>query len=141
MRTNFSKDPKHDSSRAPQIRLMPFDMNRLVEVGTIVRTLYVTEHQERLDSKIDDAYLRDLASHVAGALGGKLGIAPRIFLRRLVDELDKVDEHANYDPREYVGEPIATEDMTEEERAAAGRAISVDDIALDVDETGHQDLE
>jgi type II secretory pathway predicted ATPase ExeA len=133
LHTNFSKDPRFDNSRAPQIRLLPFDLERLVEVGRIARSLYVSDHQERIALKIDDAYLRDLAGHVAGALGGKVGVAPRIFLRRLVDELDKVDEHADYNPREFVGEPIATDDMTEEERAAAGRAISVDDIPLDVD--------
>ena len=141
LHTNFSKDPRFDNSRATQIRLLPFDMDRLVEVGRTVRRLYVTEHQARIDQKIDDAYLRDLAAHVAGALGGKVGTAPRIFLRRLVDELDKVDEHADYNPREYVGEPIATEDMTQEERAAAGRSVSVDDIALDIDESGTGSLE
>jgi hypothetical protein len=133
LHTNFSKDPRFDNSRAAQIRLMPFDMSRLLEVGHIVRDLYVSAHAPRIACKIDDSFLTDLASHVTGTLGGKVGIAPRIFLRRLVDELDKVDEHADYDPREYVGDPIATEDMTDEERAAAGRAVSVDDIHLDIE--------
>jgi hypothetical protein len=92
----------------------------------------VTKHPERIGQKLDDAYLRDLADHIAGALGGKLGIVPRLYLRRLVDELDKVDEHADYDPREYIGEPVPTEHMTPEERAAAGRPLGVDDIQLDL---------
>lgn len=133
LHTNFSKDPRFDNSRAAQIRLMPFDMARLLEVGNIVKGLYVSKHIDRIERCFDERYLRDLASHVTGALGGKVGIAPRIYLRRLVDELDKVDEHADYDPRECIGEPIATENMTDEERAAAGRAVSVDDIALDLD--------
>ena len=41
---------------------------------------------------VDDDYLRDLAAAVGGELGGRTGIAPRLFLKKLVaDVLDRVD--------------------------------------------------
>lgn len=47
----------------------------------------------RLTGLCDDGYVRDLAVAVAGRLGGKTGIAPRIFLKKLVaDVLDRVDQ-------------------------------------------------
>ena len=39
-----------------------------------------------------DRYLSDLADAVAGKLGGQIGIAPRLFLKKLVgDVLDRVE--------------------------------------------------
>jgi hypothetical protein len=39
---------------------------------------------------VDDSYLATLASAVTGGLGGKVGVAPRLFLRKLVvDVLDR----------------------------------------------------
>ena len=41
-----------------------------------------------------------LARAVAGELGGQVGVAPRLFLRKLVgDVLDRVDQFADFDPR------------------------------------------
>jgi hypothetical protein len=41
-----------------------------------------------------------LASAVTGALGGKVGVAPRVFLKKLVaDVMDRVDQFADFDPR------------------------------------------
>jgi hypothetical protein len=40
--------------------------------------------------------------HVAmtGKLGGKVGIAPRLFLKKLVaDVLDRIDQYDDFDPR------------------------------------------
>lgn len=141
LHTEFSKDPRFDSARAVQIRLPSFDMERLLEVGGMVRDLYVAADSERVRARIDDAYLKDLAVHVAGALGGHIGVAPRIYLRRLVDQLDKVDEHPDYDPREFIGEAIGAELMTDHERAAAGKAVSVEDIALDIESDRSDKLE
>ena len=59
-------------------------------------------------------------------------MAPRIFLKRLVDVLDKVDEHESFDPVLHADIVIAPNEMSEEERAAAGVVRSVDDIMLDV---------
>ena len=75
-----------------------------------------------------------LADGVAGQLGGKVGIAPRIFLKRLVGLIDRVDEHAEFDPKVHYRLTVDPKEMTLEEREAAGAGVSsVDDIALDLD--------
>ncbi|MFW5876496.1 MAG: BREX system ATP-binding protein BrxD [Myxococcota bacterium] len=125
-------DPRFDSAKAPQIRLMPFDFDRLVEVGGRVRDVYPTQASERVASKVGDATVRALADKVTGKLGGQVGIAPRIFLKRLVGVLDKVDEHPDYDPMVHEKLELDPNELTSEERAAAGITRSVDDIVLDV---------
>jgi hypothetical protein len=68
---------------------------------------------------------------VAGGLGGKVGIAPRLFLKKLVaDVLDRVDLHADFDPRKHYILTLAESEMSVTERAAASAASTVDDIEL-----------
>src|SRR5690606_16552487 len=83
-------DATFDNPRAVQIRLMPFDMDRLVEVGRKVRALYPTEDPEGMARRVPDEFLAALAKNIAGELGGKVGLAPRIYLKALVDVLDRV---------------------------------------------------
>jgi P-loop Domain of unknown function (DUF2791) len=132
LHTDFGPDPKFDSARAPQIRLQPFDLEKLVTVGRRVRELYPSDADERIATKVSVGVLRALASTVAGALGGKIGIAPRIYLRRLVALLDQVDEHPEFDPKTHAALKVDPNEMNDEERAAAGVSRSVDDIELDV---------
>ena len=80
----------------------------------------------------DDAYLDDLARAVAGDLGGRVGVAPRLFLRKLVgDVLDRIDQHPDFDPRRHYELTIADGELTRVERAARG-AGSADDVELDL---------
>jgi hypothetical protein len=132
LHTDFGPDATFDSARAPQIRLQPFDMEKLVLVGRRVRELYPTDAPERIQSKVSDEILRALATSVAGALRGKFGVAPRIYLRRLVALLDQVDEHAAFDPRTHGALQVDPNEMNDEERDAAGITRSVDEIQLDV---------
>ena len=132
LQTDFADDPRFDSSRAPQIRLQPFDLERMVAVGRRIRELYPSEVPDRLTSTVDDEMLGTLANAVSGQLGGKVGIAPRIFLKRLVNLLDMVDEHEEFDPRKDFRLTAAMADLTAEEQAAAGMPSSVDDISLDI---------
>lgn len=136
LHTEFGKDPKFDSARAPQIRLQPFSLERMVEVGQRVRELYPTEKKQRVMEVVTDGVLTDLARGVAGKLGGKVGVAPRIFLKRIVDVLDRVDEHADFDPREHYTLVVEASEMSDEERAAAGFTRTPDDIALDLGDAG-----
>jgi hypothetical protein len=63
-------------------------------------------------------------------LGGKVGVAPRLFLKKLVaDILDRVDLHEDFDPRRHYTLTLAESEMSPVERAAAS-AASVDDIEL-----------
>lgn len=88
------------------------------------------EHEQRLRSVVDDGYLDTLARAVAGGLGGKVGVAPRLFLKKLVaDVLDRVDLHPDFDPRQHYALTLSETEMSASERAAAS-ANSVDDIEL-----------
>ncbi|MDD9942794.1 MAG: BREX system ATP-binding protein BrxD [Myxococcales bacterium] len=132
LHTDFDADPKFDSARAPQIRLQPFSLERMVEVGRKVRDLFPSEAPERVSERVTDETLKDLAEGVAGALGGKIGIAPRIYLKRLIGMLDRVDQHPDYDPKLHHKLVIEARELTEEELAASGQSRTVDDIALDL---------
>jgi len=133
LHVDFSGNPKFDSAQAPQLRLQPFDLERLAEVGRKVRDIYPAEHAPRIAERVDEEVIELLARGVTGKLGQKVGAAPRLFLRKLVgDLLDKVDEHDDYQPKRDFELVITTAEMTTEEREAAGVARSVDDIALDL---------
>lgn len=132
LHVDFGTDRRFDNPRAVQIRLAPFDQGSLVAVGKRVRDIYASmqPNETRLRDVVGDAYIEDLARAVAGGLGGKVGVAPRLFLKKLVaDVLDRVDLHPDFDPRQHYSLTLTENEMTANERAAAG-ATSVDDIEL-----------
>lgn len=130
--TDFSADARFDSPRAVQLRLHGMDLERLGELGRKVRDLYVSvaRNPDRITTLVADSYIAELASVVTGQLGGKVGVAPRVFLRKLVaDVLDRVDDFADFDPRvDYPATVQASELTTAERNAAAG----ADDVELDL---------
>ena len=102
LHVDFNTDARFDNPRAVQIRLPGFDLARLVQVGRKVRDIFHAHSAapDRVLAKADDSYIKDLAEAIAGKLGGKVGIAPRIFLKKLVaDVLDRIDQHPEFDPR------------------------------------------
>ncbi|WP_349876728.1 BREX system ATP-binding protein BrxD [Micromonospora sp. HUAS YX12] len=128
---DFTTDPRFDNPRAVQIRLSGFTVDSLVELGGRVRDLFAdgSAAPERVCALVDDAYLGELARAVAGGLGGKVGVGPRLFLKKLVgDVLDRVDQFADFDPRKHYALTLSTTEMTDVER----NATSADEIALDV---------
>ncbi len=132
LHVDFGTDGRFDNPRAVQIRLAPFDQSSLVAVGKRVRDIYAEMQpaEIRLRSVVNDAYIETLARAVVGGLGGKVGVAPRLFLKKLLaDVLDRVDLHADFDPRQHYKLTLAENEMTTNERAAAG-AVGVDDIEL-----------
>ncbi len=132
LHVDFSTDRRFDNPRAVQIRLAPFDHTALLAVGRRVRDIYAEArpHERRLRSVVDDRYLDTLARAVAGGLGGKIGVAPRLFLKKLVaDVLDRVDLHEDFDPCRHYTLTLAESEMSVVERATAS-ATSVDDIEL-----------
>ncbi|CAM3438983.1 BREX system ATP-binding protein BrxD [Mycobacterium frederiksbergense] len=130
LHTEFAKDPRFDNPRAPQLRLAGFDQDRLIELGTRVRDLYVSgiPDPDRVRAVADDAFLARFAAAVAGELGGKVGIAPRLFLRKLVDVLDKIEQFPDFDPYKDYEVRIAQTELSDSERAA----MTADDVALDL---------
>lgn len=132
LHVDFGTDRRFDNPRAVQIRLAPFDHSALLAVGRRVRDIYSEgrPHEDRLRARVDDAYLDTLSTAVAGSLGGKIGVAPRLFLKKLVaDVMDRVELHEDFDPRKHYRLTLSDSEMSVAERAAAG-APSVDDIEL-----------
>jgi hypothetical protein len=137
--TDFSTDARFDNPRAVQIRLPGFDGASLRALGSKVRDLYVAAASEpdRVIAAVDDGYVGDLADAVTGALGGKVGVAPRVFLKKLVaDVLDRVDQFPDFDPRKHYALTLGSSELSDEERNAAALSDSGATRAADV----HVDL-
>jgi len=129
--TDFSTDPRFDNPRAVQTRLAGFTLESLGELGRKVRDLYAAGSAvpDRIAAQVDDAYIATLATAVTGGLGGKVGVAPRLFLKKIVsDVLDRVDQHADFDPRKHYALTLSSTEMTDVERNAA----SPDGVALEL---------
>ncbi|KQS08321.1 ATP-binding protein [Curtobacterium sp. Leaf183] len=128
---NFSGDPKWDNPRAPQVRLLGFQHASLVELGQRIRDIYASGSPtvDRIGALITDDYLGGYATAVAGQLGGRVGIAPRVFLRKLVDLLDKVEQFPDFVPDAAGAVQVAAGELNDDERAALG---SLDAIHIDV---------
>jgi len=134
MHTDFGGDPKFDNPRAVQVRLQGFDLDALVNVGARVRDLFAAgaDHPDRVMSLCDDSYLLALAQAVTGELGSKVGVAPRLYVKKLVGEvLDRVDLFDDFDPRRDYKLTVADTELTVVERNARA-ATSPDDIELEL---------
>ncbi len=133
--TDFTIEARFDNPRAVQLRLPGFSAAGLRELGRRVRDVFLSgQADQRIAAVVDDAYLDLLADRVTGQLGGKVGVAPRVFLKKLVvDVLDRVELHADFDPRRDYAVTLAAYELTDVERNAAGLQVrSVDDIDLDL---------
>ncbi len=132
LNVDFATDARFDNPRAVQIRLPGFNLAKLGQVGRNIRDLFArgATAEARIRQLADDAYIDDLARAVTGHLGGKVGIAPRIFLRKLVsDVLDRIDQFPDFNPRAHYALTLSDGELTEAERNL--RAVSaVDEIEL-----------
>jgi hypothetical protein len=129
---DFTADPRFDNPRAAQIRLRGFTQDSLVEVGTRIRDIFATgsPREEALRRLADDAYVADLARAVAGHLGQRVGVAPRVFLKKLVaDVLDRIEQFPDFDPRRHYQLTVSEAELTPQERNARA-AKDPDDIEL-----------
>lgn len=144
--TDFATDARFDSPRAVQLRLTGFDLPKLGELGRGVRDLYAAGSQvpDRIAARVGDTYVDELARAVAGGLGGSVGVAPRVFLRKLVaDILDRVEEFDDFDPHRHYALTLNPAELTDVERNAAGlppgatvgvmTAGRADDVEIDLD--------
>ena len=134
LHTDFSTEARFDNPRAVQIRLAGFDIDSLGEVGRRVRDLFAegAADPDRIRSVCDDEYLAVLARAVAGELGAKAGVAPRLFVKKLVgDVLDRVELNPDFDPRQHYRLTVTDHELTPAERQAR-HASHPDDIELDL---------
>jgi len=132
LHVDFQSEVRFDNPRAVQMRLPAFDLERLCLVGNKVRTIFMqhTPAAARIAQRCDDTYIRDLAHAVTGKLGGKVGIAPRIFLKKLVaDVLDRIDQFEDFNPRQHYALTMHEAELSPRERQAMG-ATDVDEIEL-----------
>lgn len=140
--TRFDEDDRFDNLRAPQVRLPQFDADRLGEVGRKVRDLFPAHEDERVRRTVDDAFIETLVVAVTAGFGGRVSVAPRIFLRELVDVLERVDQHPDYDPRARYRLEIRSEDLRPEELAAhQGAAYEPPEVDDDAPAAGSGRLE
>ena len=134
LQVDFQTDARFDNPRAVQIRLSPFDLNRLFLVGCRIRDIFCLhcKSADRIRHSCDDGYIKTLADAVTGHLGGKVGVAPRIFLKKLVaDVLDRIDLFPDFDPRRDYKLTITDRELNISERVAMG-ADDVDEIELEL---------
>jgi hypothetical protein len=134
LHVDFQTEARFDNPRAAQIRLPAFSLERLCLVGCKIRDIYQQHAQapDRIAALCDDGYVQALAQAVAGRLGGKVGVAPRIFLKKLAaDILDRVDQFPEFNPREHYTLTMNDSELTAVERQAMG-ATDVDEIELDL---------
>ena len=132
--TEFNDDPRFDNPRATQLRLQPFKIERLNEVGKKVRAIYAegSSNSESLNARVNDEVIGRLTEAITGELGGKTGIAPRIFLKKLVGNvLDPTEQHADFDPSIHYKLTLREEELTVEERHLRS-ADSVEEIDLEL---------
>jgi hypothetical protein len=134
LHVDFRTDLRFDNPRAVQIRLPPFTLERLKRVGSRIRDVFAQHASapDRITRLCDDAYVSQLADAVAGKLGGKVGVSPRIFLKKLVaDVLDRIDQFEDFDPRTHYALTLGEGELTPVERQAMG-ATDVDEVELDL---------
>jgi hypothetical protein len=137
--TDFGTDTRFDNPRAVQLRLPGFDLAALTQLGAKVRDLYAggASDADRIARKVDDAYVSELAVAVTGSLGGRVGVAPRVFLKKLVsDVLDRVDQFDDFNPRRHYALTVNAAELTEVEREGASLSVApaarADDVQLDL---------
>ncbi|EWM65538.1 MULTISPECIES: BREX system ATP-binding protein BrxD [unclassified Micromonospora] len=122
--TDFGPEHRWDNPRATQLRLPGFTEDSLVHLGVRVRDIY---GGDRVSARVDDDYLGELARAVAGRLGGQVGVAPRVYLKKLVaDVFDRVDQFPDWDPRQHYGLTLRPDELTDVER----NVVAADDVEL-----------
>lgn len=132
LHVDLQSDSRFDNPRAVQLRLPNFDLDRLRAVGFRVRDLYQvgSGSSERIARLADDSFIEELATAITGELGGKVGVAPRVFLKKLVaDVLDRVDQFPDFDPHQHYALTVDAGELNSVERKAMS-ASSPDDIDL-----------
>jgi len=126
VQVTFGEDARWDNLRAPQVRLLPFTEERLLTVGRRIRDLYPAKNAQRVAARVDDAFLKGLVAQITSGFGGKITLAPRLFLRELVDVMDRVDLHPDYEPAQHYALALDDTKLTAEELAAKHGREAVD---------------
>ena len=134
-RIRFMKQGTRVNLRQPQLELLPFDAKRLRAVALRLRELFPARNRARLEHEISDEFIDRLVADVTSGFKGDVGVVPRQFLRAFVDQMDLVEQEADYSPlREYnftMPSPPILRD--EEQHVLTGESLLADDLNGDAD--------
>ncbi|HOU81512.1 MAG TPA: BREX system ATP-binding protein BrxD [Methanoregulaceae archaeon] len=86
--------------RQPQISLSKFDAKKLEQVASKVIIIYSEAYGEVDRNRVSHRFIRAMINRLTGKFGGRIDVIPRIFLKELVDVLDKCELYEEYDPWE-----------------------------------------
>jgi hypothetical protein len=86
--------------RQPQIILSRFDSRKLEKVAQKVIEIYAAAYSEVDRSRVSHRFIRAMIERLTGKFGGRIDVIPRIFLKELVDVLDKCELYDDYNPWE-----------------------------------------
>lgn len=130
-RIQLMKTGRFASLRQPQLELVPFDAERLKSVALRLRELYPSISPTRRDQAVNNAFIERLVTDATAKFRGDVGVVPRQFLRALVNQLDLVEEHEEYDPmRDYAFTLADTSLLSPEENAVINPLPTLDEDEL-----------
>ena len=135
-RIKFQEHNGVASLRQPQLKLEPFDEERLTKVAVKLRALHPDVSAEDMEQRFPQALIAKLVSEVTKGFRGDVGVVPRQFLRTYVDILDIMADDADQDPAALVG--FTPGELTPQERKAISgeHAAVTDEDAEDFEGAG-----
>src|SRR5262249_49573829 len=135
-RIGFQDNGRFSNLRQPQLQLRPFDAERLRAVAHRLREHFPMPNRARVMSRVSDQFIEQLVVHVTTGFRGDVGVVPRQLLRELINVMDTVDQHEDYDPSaEYNFTATKFAQLSPEETASLeGRAVAPPVSADDPDE-------
>lgn len=110
------------SLRQPQLKLEPFDRERLLKVALKLRSLHPDLPEEEAERRMPRELVEQLVDRVSEGFRGDVGVVPRQFLRTFVNVLDVLADDAERDAHDLLGfQPASL--TPEEEAVMAGRPL------------------
>lgn len=108
------------SLRQPQLKLEPFNRQRLLDVALRLRSIHPNLASDEAERRMPRELVEQLVDKVTEGFHGDVGVVPRQFLRTFVNVLDILADDPDQDAHSLLGfQPAAL--TPEEEAALAGR--------------------
>lgn len=84
--------------RQPQIILTKFDARKLEQVAEKVIEIYSRAYTGVDRGRVSHRFIRAMIEKLTNKFSGRVDVIPRIFLKELVDVLDKCELYEDFDP-------------------------------------------
>jgi hypothetical protein len=112
------------SLRQPQLRLEPFNRERLIKVAIKLRSQHPNMSPEEAERRMPTSLVEQLVDRVTEGFHGDVGVVPRQFLRTFVNVLDVLADDADQDAHALLGFKPDPDSLTDQEKAVlAGRKL------------------